>query len=80
MPYNPAQPCVIVKHQESGTVKEYQLQKTRNMPAQSIEDCFKGITAKTIIKSLIPQSKTQFKENLKCFIRQKASTTTFEAN
>ena len=76
MPYNTAQPCVTAKHQEFDTVKEYQLQKTRNVPAQRIEDSFMGITAKTVIKSLIPQSKTQFKENLKCFIRQKASTTT----
>ena len=39
-----------------------------------------GITAKTVIKILIPNLKHSLKENLKCFIRQKASTATSEAN
>ena len=45
-----------------------------NQSSRSV-DILAGITAKTVIKSLIPDSKHRLKENLKVFIRYVASTT-----
>ena len=52
----------------------------QNVPGQKIKDKFVGITSKMVYQKPNPRLKTQFEENLKCFINKKASTATAEAN
>ena len=75
----PSAACTSTRHCfNSKTVKEYQFEDRAQQI--KIEDGFLGITAKTVIKSLIPNLKHSLKENHKCFDDRKVSTASTEAN
>ena len=54
--------------------KDYRILKTTKNQSSRLVDRLAGITAKTVIKNLIPDSEQRLKEKLKVFIRHIAST------